>query len=153
MAGTYTRIYIHCVFAVRARENLLQKPWRDEVFSFMAGIIYSKNQKPFIVNGVEDHVHILLGYTPTTILPDLIRDIKNNSSKYINERGFLETTFAWQRGYGAFSCGHSQLDRIYQYILNQEEHHLRKTFRNEYLRLLKRYDVNYDSRYVFDRED
>lgn len=126
MAGTFSQIYIQYVFAVKGRENLLQKTWRDEVFKYIAGIIKEKNQKAIIVNGVADHVHVFVGLKPSMNISDLVRDIKNNSSKFINEQKFLKGKFSWQEGYGAFSYAHSQIDKVYQYILKQEEHHKKK---------------------------
>jgi REP element-mobilizing transposase RayT len=150
MAGTFSQIYIHYVFTVNGRENLLQKPWREEVFKYIAGIIKGKNQKPIIVNGVADHVHVFVGLKPTMRISDLIRDIKNNSSNFINEKRFLRGKFSWQEGYGTFSLAHSQLNDAYQYILNQEEHHHKKTFKKEYLELLRKYEIEYNERYLFD---
>ena len=150
MAGTFSQIYIQYVFAVKGRENLLQKAWRDDVFKYMSGIIKGKNQKPIIVNGVADHVHVFVGLKPSMCISDLIRDIKNNSSNFINENKFLKGKFSWQEGYGAFSYGHSQLNDVYQYILNQEEHHRRRSFREEYLDFLQKFEIEYDEHYVFD---
>ena len=150
MSGTFSQIYIQCVFAVKGRENLLQKPWRDTVFKYMAGIIKEKNQKPIIVNGVADHVHVFVGLKPSMSIADLVRDIKNNSSKFINEQKFLERHFAWQEGYGAFSYAYSQNENVYQYISSQEEHHRKKTFKEEYLDLLQKFEVEYNEKYLFD---
>lgn len=126
MAGTFSQIYIHYVFAVKGRENLLHKPWRDEVFKYISGIIKGKNQKPIILNGVEDHVHVFVGLKPAMCISDLARDIKNNSSNFINQQRFLKGKFSWQEGYGVFSYAHSQIDNVYQYIVSQEEHHRKK---------------------------
>ncbi|NOS92237.1 MAG: IS200/IS605 family transposase [Cyclobacteriaceae bacterium] len=150
MPGTFSQIYIQVVFAVKRRENLLQKPWRDEVFKYMAGIIKEKNQKPIIVNGVTDHVHLFIGLKPVMSLSDLVRDVKNNTTNFINDKKFLNTKFSWQEGFGAFSYSHSQLDTVYQYILNQEEHHKKKTFKAEYLELLEKFEIEYDEKYLFD---
>jgi REP element-mobilizing transposase RayT len=150
MAGTYSQIYIQYVFAVKGRQNLLQKPWRDEVFKYMAGIIKGKNQKPIIVNGVADHVHVFAGIKPAMNISDLVRDIKNNSSNFINENKFLRGKFSWQEGYGSFSYSHSQLDNVYQYIMSQEDHHRKKTFKEEYLDFLQRFEIEYDEKYLFD---
>ncbi|MDZ4205501.1 MAG: IS200/IS605 family transposase, partial [Bacteroidales bacterium] len=133
MAGTFSQIYIHVVFAVNGRSNLLQKPWRDEVFKYMAGIIKGKSQKPIIVNGVANHVHLFVGLKPSMAVSDLVRDVKNNTSNFINAQKFVRGRFSWQEGHGSFSYAHSQIDQVYQYILNQEEHHRMKTFREEYL--------------------
>jgi putative transposase len=150
MPSTFSQIYIQYVFAVRGRKNLLQKPWRDEVFKYIAGIIKGKDQKPIIVNGVADHVHVFVGLKPSMRISDLVRDIKNNSSNYINDQKYTGEKFSWQEGYGAFSYSHSQIDNVYRYIANQEEHHKSKTFRKEYLDFLKNYDIEYNEKYLFD---
>ena len=150
MAGTYSQIYIHCVFAVKGRENLLRKPWRDDVFKYMAGIIKAKNHKPIIVNGVEDHVHIFFGLKPSLSISDLVRDIKNNSSNFINEQKFLNKKFAWQEGYGAFSYAHSQIETVFEYIASQEEHHRKKSFRDEYLDFLQKFEIEFDEKFLFE---
>ena len=150
MASTFSQIYIQYIFAVKGRENLLQKPWRDEVFKYIAGIIKGKNQKPIIVNGVADHVHVFVGLKPAMSISDLVRDIKNNSSNFINEQKFLKRKFSWQEGYGAFSYAHSQIDNVYQYIKNQEEHHRKKTFKEEYLDFLQKFEIEYNEKYLFD---
>lgn len=150
MAGTYTQIYIQYVFAVKGRQNLLQKSWREEVFKYMSGIINGKNQKSIIVNGVADHVHVFVGLRPSMSVSNLIRDVKNNSSDFINDRQFLPYDFSWQEGYGAFSYAHSQMDAVYKYILNQEKHHRKKTFKEEYLEFLQKFEVEYNEKYLFE---
>ncbi len=150
MVGTFSQIYIQIVFAVKGRENLLQKPWRDEVFKYMSGIIKGKNQKPIIVNGVANHVHVFVGLKPAMNISDLVRDIKNNSSNFINEQKFIKGKFSWQEGFGAFSYGHSQIETVYQYVANQEEHHKKKTFKQEYLEFLDKFHIPFEERYVFE---
>ncbi len=150
MAGTFTQIYIQAVFAVQGRDNLLQKPWRDEVFKYMAGIIKNKGPKPIIINGVADHTHLFIGLKPSIALSDLIRDVKNNTSNFINEQNWVKGKFSWQEGYGAFSYGHSQIESVYQYILDQEKHHRKKTFREEYLEFLEKFEVPYEERFLFE---
>lgn len=150
MAGTYSQIYIQVVFAVKGRQNLLHKSWRDEVFKYISGIIKNKGHKPIIVNGVEDHVHVFLGLKPSMALSDLVRDFKNNSSNFINDNHWVKGKFCWQEGYGAFSYSHSQIAYVYNYILNQEQHHARQRFKEEYLDLLKRFEIEHDSRYLFE---
>lgn len=129
MAGTYSQIYLRVVFAVKGRENLISQSWKDELHKYMAGIIKEKEQNPIIVNGMPDHIHAFIGLKPSMRISDLVRDIKNNSSKFINERGFVKGKFSWQEGYGVFSYSHSHIERVYNYILNQEEHHRKKTFK------------------------
>ncbi len=150
MANTYFQIYIQYVFAVKGRQNLLQKSWRQEVFRYMAGIAKGKNQKPIIINGVEDHVHAFIGINTATSIADIVRDIKNNSTNFINDHRFVKGKFEWQDGYGAFSYSHSHIGRVYDYILNQETHHKKKTFKSEYIELLEKFEIPYDERYLFD---
>lgn len=153
MAGTFSQIYIQVVFAVNGRTNLLQKPWRDEVFKYMSGIIKGKNQKAIIVNGVANHVHLFVGLKPSMSLSDLIRDVKNNSSNFINGQKLVRGKFSWQEGFGSFSYSHSQIDQVYQYILNQEEHHHKRTFKEEYMDFLKKFEIDYDEKYLFEWYD
>lgn len=150
MAGTYSQIYIQVVFAVKGRENLINKTWKDELHKYIAGIIKGKDQKSIIVNGMPDHIHAFIGLRPSMAISDLVRDIKNNSSKFINEQQFIKSKFSWQEGYGAFSYASSQVENVYQYILNQEEHHKKKTFKEEYIDFLNNYQIDYNEKYLFD---
>lgn len=150
MAGTYSQIYIQVVFAVQGRQNLLQKEWRQEVFKYMAGIIKNKGQKSIIINGVEDHVHVFVGLKPAMALSDLVRDVKNNSSNFINDHKWIKDRFSWQEGYGAFSYSHSQIEAVYGYIQNQEQHHAKQAFKDEYLELLKKFEIEHDMKYLFE---
>ena len=150
MAGSFTQIYIQAVFAVKGRANLLKKPWREDVFKYISGIINNKGHKPIIVNGVQDHVHIFFGLKPAMAISDLIRDVKNNSSNFINENKWLRGKFSWQAGYGAFSYGHTQIQNVYDYIKNQEQHHQERTFQDEYLEFLAKYGLSYEQRFLFD---
>jgi REP element-mobilizing transposase RayT len=153
MAGTYSQIYIQFVFAVKGRDSQLQKPWRDELFKFICGIIKGKNQKPIIVNGVSDHVHVFVSIKPSMNIADLVRDIKNNSSRFINENKFTKCKFSWQEGYSVFSYGHSQIDAVYRYISNQEIHHKKKTFQEEYIEFLEKFEIDFDAKYLFQTDD
>lgn len=150
MPGTYSQVYIQIVFAVKGRQNLLNKKWRMEVFKYMSGIITNKGQKAIIVNGVSDHVHVFVGLKPSMKISDLVRDIKNNSSNYINKNRWVKGHFSWQEGYGAFSYGHSQVNQVYQYILQQEKHHHKKTFKEEYITLLNKFEIEYNEKYLFE---
>jgi putative transposase len=150
MAGTYSQIYLQVVFAVKGRENLISQSWKDELHKYIAGIIKEKEQKPIIVNGMPDHIHAFIGLKPSMRISDLVRDVKNNSSKFINEKGFVRGKFSWQEGYGVFSYSHSHIQRVYNYILNQEEHHRKKTFKDEYLDLLKKFEIEFKEEYVFE---
>ncbi len=150
MAGTFSQIYIQIVFAVKGRENLIGNGWKTELHKYIAGIIKGKEQKPIIVNGMSDHIHAFVGLRPAMAISDLARDIKNNSSKFINEKGLVKGKFSWQEGYGAFSYSHSQIGNVYDYILNQEEHHKKKTFKEEYLDFLKKFEIEFDEKYLFE---
>ncbi len=150
MAGTFSQVYIQIIFAVKRRENILNKIWREEVFKYISSVIKEKGSKPIIVNGVSDHVHCFVGLKPSTAISDLSRDIKNNSSRFINEKGFTKVRFNWQSGYGAFSYAQSQIDAVYNYILKQEEHHRKKSFKEEYLEFLNKFHVEYKDEYLFD---
>jgi len=153
MPGTFSQIYIQVVFAVKGRENLIAKPWRDEIHKYIAGIIKGKEQKSIIVNGVADHIHCFVGLKPSIMISDLVRDIKNNSTNFINEKKVVKGKFSWQEGYGVFSYSHSQINDVYNYILNQEEHHKRKTFKEEYLEFLNKFEIPYEERYLFEWMD
>ncbi|MDP9230196.1 MAG: IS200/IS605 family transposase [Bacteroidota bacterium] len=150
MSGTFSQVYIQIVFAVKGRENLIQNIWKDDLHKYIAGIITGKKQKPIIVNGMSDHIHAFVGLKPAMPIFDLVRDIKNNSSNFINDRKFVKGKFSWQNGYGAFSYGHSQIQTVYNYILNQERHHQNKTFREEYLEFLEKFQISYEDKYLFD---
>lgn len=150
MANTYTQIYFQVVFAVKGRQNLIQKKWQDELHKYICGIVNGKGQKVYAIGGVSDHIHILISIKPNITIYDLVRDIKSNSSKWINEKAFVLGKFEWQEGFGAFSYGQSQLDPVIAYINNQEQHHKKKTFRDEYLELLQIFQIEYDSKYLFE---
>ncbi len=150
MAGTFSQIYIQVVFAVKGRENLIREQWKDELHKYIAGIIKGKEQKSIIVNGMPDHIHAFIGLRPAMAISDLVRDIKNNSSNFINDKKFTRGRFSWQEGYGVFSYSHSHIERVYNYILNQEIHHKKKTFKAEYLELLKKFEIEYNEKYLFE---
>jgi len=149
MANTYTQIHIQIVFTVRNRDSVILNTWRDELYKYITGIIQNNKHKLLAINGMPDHVHILIGYRPTQSLSDLMQDIKGSSSKWINEKRFVHGRFSWQEGYGAFSYAKTDLAKIIGYIQHQHEHHSRKTFLEEYLELLKEFDIEYNDRFVF----
>jgi len=149
MAGTFSQIYIQVVFAVKGRENLIGKKWKDELNKYLAGIIKRKGQKPIIINGMPDHIHAFIGLKPVMAISDLVRDMKNNSSNFINENKFIVGKFSWQEGYGAFSYSHSHINAVFNYIKNQEAHHSKRTFRDEYMELLKKFEVAYNEKFLF----
>lgn len=148
MANTFTQIYIHLVFAIQNRVSLIQPEWKDELFKYISGIIQNNAHKLIAINRMPDHLHIAIGYKPHQLIPDLLQDIKGNSSKWINEKKFIKGKFAWQAGYGAFSFSHSQLDAVVKYINNQMKHHKKQSFREEYIQLLMKYNIPFDEKYV-----
>jgi REP element-mobilizing transposase RayT len=148
--GVYTQLYIQLVFAVKYRECLLSEPIRNEVFSYMTGLLTNKKHKSIIVNGYADHVHVFFGMNPTMSISDIVADLKRSSSLLINEKGWFKGKFQWQEGFGAFSYSKSHVEKVYNYIINQKEHHQKKPFRDEYLDLLKKFEVDYDERFLFE---
>lgn len=150
MAGTFSQLYIHLVFAVKGRENLISKSWKDELHKYISGIIKAKQQKPIIINGMPDHIHAFIGLRPALSIADLVRDIKNISSRFINDKKWVKGRFAWQEGYGAFSYSQSHIEKLYDYIKNQEQHHKKKSFREEYLDLLKKFQIPFEEKYLFE---
>jgi putative transposase len=150
MANTYSQIHIQAVFAVAGRANLIQPEWKEELFKYIAGVFRNQKQKLLAIGGVADHIHLLFGLRPNIALSDLIRDVKANSSGFINDHRLVRGKFNWQEGFGAFSYSRSHLDQVVKYVLNQEKHHARRTFKDEYIGLLDRFEVEYEDRYLFD---
>lgn len=149
MANTYTQLYIHTIFAVQNRQSLIHSNWEEQLYKYITGIVTNQGHKMLAINGMPDHLHVLIGMNPIQSLSDLMQDIKGDSSKWINKNKFVKGRFSWQEGYGAFSYARSHLDNVVKYILNQEEHHKKKTFIEEYMAFLKAFDVEYDERYIF----
>jgi len=149
MANTFSQIYIQAVFAVAGRESLIKSAFKEELYKYMTGIIRNQKQKLIAINGMPDHVHILIGLGPAMALADLVQQIKVGSTHFINKRKLVHGRFNWQEGYGAFSYGHSQLDRVIRYIQNQEKHHDRHSFKSEYMSLLRKFDIGFEEKYVF----
>ncbi|MFZ1701627.1 MAG: IS200/IS605 family transposase [Pyrinomonadaceae bacterium] len=150
MANTFSQIYIQVVFAVSGRESLIDPEWRDELYKYISGIVGNNGQKLLAIGGVGDHIHILLNIKPTLALSDLVRDIKANSSPFVNEKRFVKGKFCWQEGFGAFSYSISQLDDVIRYIQNQQEHHKENSFKDEYMKYLQRFEIDFDEKYVFE---
>lgn len=149
MANTYHQIYLQTVFAAKYRKAVLDKTWRSKLFGVIGNLINETKCKTIIVNGVEDHVHCLLGLKPVVSVSELMKTVKAKSSKYINDHKLTPERFEWQDGYGVFSYSQSAVDNVYKYILNQEAQHKKQTFRNEYLEFLKKIKVEYDEQYIF----
>ena len=145
MTNRFSQIYI----AVGARQSLIKPEFKSDLHKYIAGIVRNQGQKLISINGMPDHVHILIGLKPAMALANLVREIKSDSSNFVNEKKFVRGRFSWQEGYGAFSYGHSQLDAVIRYIQNQEKHHQRSSFRSEYLTLLRKFDIAFEEKYVF----
>ena len=150
MANTFSQIYIQIVFAVKNRDSLISVKWEEELYKYITGIIQNKGQKLLAINGVGDHIHIFIGMKPDCCLSDLVREIKKSSNTFIKEKRFTPYQFSWQEGFGAFSYNHSQLDNVIRYVTNQKEHHKKESFKDEYLKLLKEFEVEYKTEYLFE---
>lgn len=150
MAGTYSQIYIHVVFAVKGRSNLISVEWEERLYKYITGIVQHKQQKMLAINGISNHIHFLIGMRPSCCLSDLVREVKKSTNEFINENNLTKLKFNWQEGFGAFSYSHSQLDQVISYIMNQKDHHRKKGFKEEYLSLLRQFKVEYDEKYLFD---
>lgn len=150
MANTFSQIYIQTVFAVGNRESLITPAFKEDLYKYISGIVRNQGQKLISINGMPDHIHILIGLRPAMALADLVREIKADSTNYINENRWVNGRFNWQEGYGAFSYGHSQLSTVIRYIQNQETHHQKRSFKKEYLTLLRKFDIAFNDKYVFE---
>ena len=150
MAGTFSQIYIQLVFAVKGRNCLISPSWENELYKYVSGIVRNKEQKILAINGMPDHIHLLIGMKPTCCLSDLVREIKKSSNIFIQEKRFLNDKFYWQDGYGAFSYSHSSLGNVISYINNQKEHHKKQSFTEEYKSFLKDFKIDFKDEYLFD---
>ncbi len=149
MANTYTQIHIHFVFAVKFRDGIINSQWKNTLYKYITGTIHNNNHKLLAINGTSDHIHILIGLRPSQSISDLMKDVKQSSSKWINENKLVKGHFEWQEGYGAFSHSKSQINKVIDYIDNQESHHKKLTFKEEYLDFLKKFEVDYDEKFIF----
>jgi len=151
MANTYTQIHIHVVFAVQNRQSLIKPRWRDELHKYITAIIQKHGHKLLAIGGMEDHVHILFGFRPTQSLSSLVQEVKRDSSEWVNQKRWVEGRFQWQEGYGAFSYGQSQISAVANYIEDQANRHAVKTFVDEYKEFLKKFEVQFDEKYIFQK--
>ncbi|MEK6299909.1 MAG: IS200/IS605 family transposase [Acidobacteriota bacterium] len=150
MANTFTQVYIQIVFAVEWRQSLIQPEHKEEIHKYITGIVRNKGQKLLEINTMPDHLHMLVGLKPDIAISDLAREVKKASTIFINERAFVRGRFNWQEGFGAFSYSHSHLDKVISYIRNQESHHRATSFKKEYMTLLRKFDVAFEPKYLFD---
>ena len=149
MANTFTQIHIHAVFTVQNRVSLLKKEWQDRLYQYIIAIIQNHGHKVLSIGGMSDHVHILFGFRPIQSLSELMQNVKRNSSEWINKEKLVMGKFSWQEGYGAFSYSKSQIPQVIKYIENQGEHHKKRTFIEEYKKILSDFGLEYDERYIF----
>ena len=150
MANTYTQCYFHLVFAVKNREALIKKDWKDELEKYITGIVQTHRHKMLAIGSMPDHIHIFIGYNVNQLIPDLVEQIKTSSNAWIKEKKLSKFKFEWQKGYGAFTCSRSHIDRVIKYVNSQEEHHKKKIFKQEYMQMLTENDVEYHNQYLFE---
>jgi len=148
--GVFTQLYIHIIFAVKYRNRLLKEEYRPEIFKYMSGIATNMKHKSIIINGVSDHVHVFLGFNPAVSISDTVYELKRSTSLFINGKKWFRQEFNWQEGYGAFSYSRSHLENVYNYVKNQEQHHRKQTFRDEYTEFLEKFEIEYDKKYLFE---
>ena len=150
MANTYTQCYFHLVFAVKHREALIKKPWKDELEMYITGIVQNHKHKLLAINATPDHIHIFIGYNLNQLIPDLVEEINTSSNAWIKQKKLSKFKFDWQRGYGAFTNSRSHINRVIKYIENQESHHRKKSFRDEYLDFLLKNGIEFKKEYLFE---
>ena len=148
--GTFTQLYIQLVFSPKHRERLLVEKIRPRIFEYISGIITNLGHKSIIINGVADHVHLFLGLNPKISVSETVKEVKRSSTIFINNQKFFPGKFEWQEGYGGFSYGRSQIERVYDYIKNQEKHHQKQSFKMEYMEFLKKNEIEFEEQYLFE---
>jgi REP element-mobilizing transposase RayT len=149
MPNTYTQLYIHCVFAVKYRAAIIQPVWEELLHKYITGIVQNNGHKMLAINSMPDHLHMFVGLNPNQSISDMMRLAKGDSSEFVNKEKFTPAKFHWQDGYGAFSNSRSHIDKVVKYILHQKEHHYKKTFREEYIGMLRDYGIDYNDKYIF----
>ena len=150
MANTYTQFYVHLVFSPKCKQALIKKMWKDELEKYITGIIQNNGHKLLAIGCMPDHIHIFIGYNVNQLIPQLVENIKTSSNAWIKENNLSKFKFEWQRGYGAFSHSRSKMDSVVKYIMNQEEHHKRTSFKDEYLEILRKNDIKFEDKFLFE---
>ena len=150
MANTFSQVYLQFVFAVQGRQNLISKEHKEELHKYITSLVQARKAKMLAVHCMPDHVHLFVGFKPSVLMSDFIKEIKVQSNEFINSKGWIKGTFNWQEGYGVFSYGHSQIDTVCKYILGQEDHHRRKTFKEEYHEFLEKFEIPFEEKYLFE---
>ena len=149
MPNTYTQIHIQCVMAVKYRASLIQPAWKEHLHKYITGIVQNHGHKMIAINSMPDHLHLFIGFRPNQSLSDLMRLVKGESSEWINKQQLMPAVFRWQEGYGAFSYSRSHVQTVKDYVMNQEEHHRKRSFLEEYQQFLEQFEIEYDERYIF----
>ena len=150
MANTFSQIYLQFVFAVQNRRSLIPKEHKEELHKYITGLLQNRQAKMLAVHCMPDHAHLFVGFKPGSMLiSDFVKEIKVESNEFINRKNWLKGKFNWQEGYGVFSYSHSHIDRVCKYVLNQEKHHQKRTFKEEYITLLRKFEIQYDEKYLF----
>jgi putative transposase len=150
MANTYTQCYFQLVFAVKKRDALINKSWKNELEMYITRIVQNHKHKLLAISAMPDHIHIFIGYHLGQLIPDLVEEIKTSSNAWIKMENLSKFKFEWQKGYGAFTYSHSQIDAVVNYIMSQEIHHQKKSFREEYLEILRKNEIEFKDEYVFE---
>ena len=150
MSNTYSQIYLQFVFAVKNRECLIPKMHKEELYKYFTALVQNRKAKMLAVNCMPDHTHLFVGFRPVMSISDFIKEIKVESNEFINKKKWITSNFSWQEGYGVFSYSHSHIDSVCKYILNQEEHHRKKTFKEEYHDFLIKFEIGYEEKYLFE---
>ncbi len=150
MANTFTQIYLQFVFAVRQRQSLIPKEHREELHKYITGLVQNRRAKMLAIYCMPDHTHLFVGFKPTILISDFVKEVKVESNEFINDKKWIREKFNWQEGYGVFSYSHSHIDKVIKYVLNQEKHHQRKTFRQEYHELLEKFEIPFEEKFLFD---
>ena len=150
MANTYTQCYFHLVFAVKNREALIQREWNNGMEMYVTGIVQNHRHKMLAIGSMPDHIHMLIGYNVNQLIPDIVEEVKTSSNAWIKEKKLSKFKFEWQKGYGAFTHSHSQIDKVIKYILSQEGHHKKRSFKDEFLEMLDKNEIIYGNEYLFE---
>jgi len=150
MANTYSQIYLQFIFAVKDRQSLVSKNNKEELHKYITSLVQSRKAKMLAINCMPDHIHIFVGFKPNILISDFVKEIKVESNEFINSKKWVKGKFSWQEGYGVFSYSHSHIDSVIKYVLDQESHHQKRTFKQEYLKLLEKFDIPFEEKYLFD---
>ena len=150
MANTFSQIYLQFVFAVKRRESLIEKGHKEELQKYITGLVQNRKAKMLAIHCMPDHTHLFVGFKPTILISDFVKEIKVESNEFINDKKWVKGKFAWQEGYGVFSYSHSHIDAVVKYVLNQETHHQKRTFKQEYHALLEKFEIPYEERFLFE---